>query len=186
MTRKSSKFFLSKFHYFENVQIIDDIKRIIEEEHVPVLTISKESDISPYRIYKWVGGKAKPKHDDVIKLQRWLDQRPTKKSRSHIVNDDVIHYGSTKSDTKSAASKKDVSDLEKRLNQVELQLKSSLDSVLQAQYAQLAHQKALAWYLAQIQAGKSEAALKAELQKINNKVAEYAGVVPAKGKKVNS
>lgn len=68
------------FHYFENVQIIEEIKKIIDEERVPVLTISKESEVSPYRIYKWIGGKANPKHEDVLKLQRWLDQRVTKKS----------------------------------------------------------------------------------------------------------
>lgn len=73
--------------------------------------------------------------------------------------------------------------MENRVTELEKQIQISLDSVLQAQYAHLAHQKALAWYLAKTQAGADPQALKGELEKINNKVAEYAGVVPQKGKK---
>jgi uncharacterized protein YPO0396 len=38
-----------------------------------VLTMSKETGIPSYRIYKWIDGKGKPKAEDSAKLEEWLN-----------------------------------------------------------------------------------------------------------------
>jgi hypothetical protein len=34
--------------------------------------MSNEVGISAYKIYKWLDGKGKPKHEDVVKIGKWL------------------------------------------------------------------------------------------------------------------
>ena len=169
------------------MQIIDDLNRVLKEKKLSVLKVSKETGIPASRIYKWLDGKGRPKHEDVQKVQGWI--KGDLEEIQNTANEPEIDYKKlylqqiTKTED---ALRENLSTLTEQVDLLKEKLHANLDSVLQAQYAQLAHQKALAWYLAQLQAGKSEAALKAELQKINNKVAEYVGLVPEKGKKVNS
>jgi hypothetical protein len=36
------------------------------------LKMSNETGISAYKIYKWLDGKGKPKHEDAVKIGKWL------------------------------------------------------------------------------------------------------------------
>lgn len=39
---------------------------------VSVLILSKETGISPYKIYKWLDSKGKPKYEDTQVLEKWV------------------------------------------------------------------------------------------------------------------
>lgn len=62
----------------------------------------------------------------------------------------------------------------------------SLSAIHQTTVAQLAHQKALAWYQASTVAKGDPDRTEKEIVKLNNKVAEYAGVKSEKGNPVRS
>lgn len=54
------------------MQLIDQIKKELKGRGVSVLKFSNETGISAYKVYKWFDGKGSPKHDDVVKLEKWL------------------------------------------------------------------------------------------------------------------
>ena len=56
------------------MQLIERVKRKIEKESLSVLTMSKETGIPAYRIYKWIDGKGNPKTEDAGKLEKWLNE----------------------------------------------------------------------------------------------------------------
>lgn len=56
------------------MQIIERLQNKISEDRLSVLKISKETGIPAYRIYKWLDGKANPKHEDVQILEKWLSK----------------------------------------------------------------------------------------------------------------
>jgi phage repressor protein C with HTH and peptisase S24 domain len=65
------------------VQIIDELQNIIKEKGYSVLQFAKEADISAYKVYKWFEQKGNPKHEDVMKIEKWLnnlDNVPHEKS----------------------------------------------------------------------------------------------------------
>lgn len=54
------------------MQIIDRIAGEISKKKISVLKLSNETGISAYKIYKWLDKKGSPKHEDSIKLEKWL------------------------------------------------------------------------------------------------------------------
>lgn len=54
------------------MQLIDQIRKELKDKGVSVLKLSNETGISAYKIYKWLDGKATPKHEDSKKLEQWL------------------------------------------------------------------------------------------------------------------
>lgn len=54
------------------MQLIDRINEKLEKKSMSVLTLSKETGIPSYRIYKWIDGKGNPKAEDSAKLEQWL------------------------------------------------------------------------------------------------------------------
>lgn len=63
------------------MQTIDRIRDEIAKRGVSVLKVSNETGISAYKIYKWLGGKAKPKHEDTVILEKWLRNKLEKVPR---------------------------------------------------------------------------------------------------------
>jgi predicted nuclease with TOPRIM domain len=55
------------------MQIIDQLRSKIEKEGLSVSKVSKDTGIESHRLYKWVQGKASPKHDDIKTLQSYID-----------------------------------------------------------------------------------------------------------------
>lgn len=51
-----------------------------------VLTMSKETGIPAYRIYKWIDGKGKPKADDTSTLEEWLSDNLDKVQNNRVKN----------------------------------------------------------------------------------------------------
>lgn len=54
------------------MQIIDRIREKMKANGVSVLILSKETGISPYKIYKWLDSKGKPKYEDTQLLEKWV------------------------------------------------------------------------------------------------------------------
>jgi transcriptional regulator with XRE-family HTH domain len=71
--RTISKFFLAILRNLEEMQIIEAISKKIKEKGISVLRLSKETDIPATRLYKWLDNKAKPKYEDITKLEKWLN-----------------------------------------------------------------------------------------------------------------
>jgi hypothetical protein len=53
------------------LQNVEDILKIIKDQRLNVLEISRKSGIPSSRIYKWLDGKGNPKTEDSEKLQNW-------------------------------------------------------------------------------------------------------------------
>jgi ethanolamine utilization protein EutP (predicted NTPase) len=66
-------------------QIIDDLIKKIKLSKISVLKLSKQIDIPAYRIYKWIDKKAQPKHDDVMKIEKWLNN-----GRAEIISEKSV------------------------------------------------------------------------------------------------
>jgi transcriptional regulator with XRE-family HTH domain len=54
------------------LQIVDQIREKLQSKGLSVLKMSNQTGISAYKIYKWLDGKGKPKHEDVVKIGKWL------------------------------------------------------------------------------------------------------------------
>lgn len=54
------------------MQVIDQLKQYLSNEGLSVLKVSEKTGISAYKIYKWLSGKARPKHEDSVKIEKWL------------------------------------------------------------------------------------------------------------------
>ena len=184
---------MSKLHNLENLQIIDQIRNIIKTKNKSVLTISKETDISPYRIYKWLDNKGQPKYEDVKKLEKYFENQQ-EEIPTNVVYEPIASNIST--DYKSLyieQLKKNEATLTENIRLLEEQLRlanekaaASLDYIAEASRAQLAHQKALAWYQAYQAAGGNEKKLQEELKRLNNKTAEYGDLHSGKGSRLSS
>lgn len=55
------------------MQLIERINERLQKKTMSVLTLSKETGIPSYRIYKWIDGKGKPKAEDTAILEEWLN-----------------------------------------------------------------------------------------------------------------
>lgn len=60
------------------MQIIDELRDRIAKKRLSVLKVANETGISAYKMYKWLDGKAQPKHDDVVILEKWLRNKMEK------------------------------------------------------------------------------------------------------------
>jgi predicted transcriptional regulator len=54
------------------LQIVEQIREKLQTKGLSVLKMSNEVGISAYKIYKWLDGKGKPKHEDAVKIGKWL------------------------------------------------------------------------------------------------------------------
>lgn len=67
------------------MQLIDRVNEKLQKKSMSVLTMSKETGIPSYRIYKWQDGKGRPKADDAAILEKWLNDN-LDKVPSHSLN----------------------------------------------------------------------------------------------------
>jgi hypothetical protein len=168
------------------VQIIDQLKDIIQKERIPVLKISNEMGISPYRMYKWLDNKGNPKHEDVLKINQWLALKRQKVPNSSLtVAEPEIEYGQPIS---FELHNKYINSLEQQITLLKTQItflssniEASLNLLGQGQAAQLAHLKALEWYLTHQAAGKNEKKHQAELEVLGKMLAMFSNQPPEKG-----
>lgn len=63
------------FQNLEKVQIIEEIKKIIQENDYSVARIAREANIKQDRLYKWLDNRGAPKVADTEKLVKWLNDK---------------------------------------------------------------------------------------------------------------
>lgn len=68
------------------MQLIERINEKLTKESKSILTMSKETDIPAYRIYKWIHKRGNPKAEDTRKLEEWLNDNLDKVQNSDFLN----------------------------------------------------------------------------------------------------
>lgn len=137
------------------MQIIDRIAEKISKDNMSVLKLSNETGISAYKIYKWLGKKGNPKHDDSVKLEQWLSGNLEK------VQSEPDTEAKTDRDATIAALQ--FQNLQLRLDKIETNLKECLSN-----QAVIMRQVAVAMHLAAARyAGPDKKKLDEELGKID-------------------
>lgn len=100
------------------MQLIERVKEKISKESMSVLTLSKETGIPAYRIYKWIDGKGNPKSEDTGKLEEWLNASLDKVQNGEAKkgsNPNEAAYLAGKLETKEEV----IAEKEKRIQEIE-------------------------------------------------------------------
>lgn len=113
------------------MQIIDRIAEKISKDNMSVLKLSNETGISAYKIYKWLGKKGNPKHDDSVKLEQWLSESLEKVQ----MKPDIIGTSGNKVIVAEAKTDKDATiaalqyeNMQLRLDKIEANLDEALSN----------------------------------------------------------
>jgi hypothetical protein len=68
------------------MQLIERVNDKLLKKSMSVLTMSKQTGIPAYRIYKWIDGKGNPKTNDAAILEEWLNGRLDKSPKKEAAD----------------------------------------------------------------------------------------------------
>jgi hypothetical protein len=103
----------------ENVsteKVLDAIRDLSAREYGFVARFARDTKIPDYRVYQWLRGRGEPKVDDMQAIVRWFDKNK------------VMYTTPTVTD-KMVKQSKPSDDLEKRVAQLETQIKLIIELI---------------------------------------------------------
>jgi hypothetical protein len=153
----------------------------LKKKKISVPKFSDEADIPKDRIYKWKQQGTSPKAEDVIKVNKWLKKNGVdiNPQDENLLNEPEINYP-----RKNEFLPLYIDSLKEQKKILEVQndflrrnFETSLNTIAENQYAANSQLRALSWYNALVASGGNEKKAEAEVVKMNNKAAWYAGFV---------
>ena len=160
----------------------DDIIRKRKADGLTAIELADLLQVSVANLYKWQKGARPTDTEDYIKIENWLNEKiennSTSAKNAELDEDYEKLYISELKDK--------IRILQDHNSFLARNFEVSLSAIHQTTIAQLAHQKALAWYQASNVAKGDPEKTEKEIVKLNNKVAEFAGLKSEKGNPVHS
>lgn len=150
-----------------------DIIEKIKSSGISVLEIARKTGINPQRIYKFVSGRNNADYKDLVVLDKFFNNE---------LGEPEAKYGELSLQNKYIRSlEEQIQLLKTQIEFLSSNIEASLNLIGQGQAVQLAHLKALEWYLTREVAGKNEKKHQAELEVLGKMLSMFSNQNPEKG-----
>ena len=156
----------------EKSDIIDKINK----SGLSILDLSKKTGVSYNRLYNFMRGRTDANYKDLMVLHDYFANQQTE------VQEEAAKFIATDISHKYIASlEEQIQLLKTQITFLSSNIEASLNLLGQGQAVQLAHLKALEWYLTHQAAGKNEKKHQAELEVLGKMLAMFSNLNPEKG-----